>query len=314
MPTKEVEMNKPCAEALVPIDAEEAIVPIVSEESETAETEDIPRHIQVIRPSTGWQILNVRELWHYRDLLVTLGVRDIKLRYRQTALGAIWVILQPLLAAGIFSFVFGRVAKLPSDGVPYFIFAYAGLLAWNAFSSALTKSGGSLVANAQLVSKVYFPRLILPLSSIFSTLVDFGVALAMMAVLMVMNGIHPHPGILLMPVWLMIVLTIALGLGLYASALMVTYRDVGYVVPVLTQFLMYASPVAYSVSAVPGKMRFVYFMNPLSGVLEAFRWSMLGTGHIQWGYVAWSATFAVLVFIFGAFSFRRMERKFADVI
>ena len=268
----------------------------------------------VIRPAAGWQIINVRELWHYRDLLITLGVRDIKLRYRQTALGAIWVIMQPLLAAGIFTFVFGKVAKMPSDGVPYFLFSYAGLLAWNAFSSCLNNGSGSLLANSQLVSKVYFPRLILPLSTLFSTLVDFCVAAGMMVVLMVTNRVTPHIGILLVPVWLLLVLMFASGISFLLTAIMVSYRDVKYAIPVLVPFLMYASPVAYSVSAVPGKMRYVFMLNPLSGLLEAFRWSLLGVGKLPLGYVEWSAACAVVAFIVGAMAFRKMERKFADVI
>lgn len=268
----------------------------------------------VIRPSSGWAALDLKQIWLYRDLLMTLAGRDVKLRYRQTSLGVIWVILQPLIAAGIFSFVFGRVAKLPSDGVPYIVFSYAGLLAWNAFNSTLTKASGVLVANSGLISKVYFPRLVLPLSTVPSTLIDFGVALGMMAVLMVIYGIAPGIGILLLPLWLALILMIAVGFGLFTSALMVTYRDVQYVLPVMTQMLLYASPIAYAVSAVPENLRAYYFLNPLSGLLEAFRWSMIGRGELNWGYVTYFAIFAVVVFVGGAFAFKKMERKFADVI
>ncbi len=296
-------------------------IPASEETAARAEERELPELIDsdekphlVIRPSAGWQFLNIPDLWHYRDLLVTLGVRDIKLRYRQTALGVIWVILQPLLAAGIFTFVFGKVAKMPSDGVPYFIFSYAGLLAWNAFSSCLNKGSGSLVANSQLVSKVYFPRLILPLSTLFAAVVDFCVAMGMMFFLMYQNHVALHMGILLVPLWLLIDLMFAMGLAFLASAVMVRYRDVNYIIPVLIPFLMYASPVAYSVSAVPGKMRYIFMLNPLSGLLEAFRWSLLGVGKLPLGYVAWSAGCAVAAFVIGAFAFKRMERKFADVI
>ena len=272
-----------------------------------------------IRPSKGWAALNLRELWQFRDLLTTLAGRDIKLRYRQTALGAAWVILQPLMAAGIFSFVFGGVAKLPSDGVPYFLFAYAGLLAWNAFNNTLTKASGCLVGNAQLVSKVFFPRLVLPLSTLFSTLIDFGVALGMMVVLLIAYRVTPGIGILLLPVWLLLILLLSVGVGMFTSALTVSYRDVQYVLPVLTQFLLYASPVAYAVSAVPGRLRTVYFLNPLSGLLDAFRWSLLGGGHSKVAppnpaALAYSAVFSIGVFVWGAFAFKKMERKFADVI
>jgi len=267
-----------------------------------------------IKPTSGWQAINLRELWQFRDLLVTLAQRDVKLRYRQTALGALWVLLQPLMAAGIFSFVFGKVAKLPSDGLPYFVFSYAGLLGWNAFSSTLTKASGCLLQNANLVSKVYFPRLVLPLSVVFSTLIDFAVALGLMAVLMAVYHVVPTAALLLLPVWLALIVLLAVGVGLYAAALTVTYRDVQYVLPVVTQFLLYASPVAYAVSAVPAHLRLVYFVNPLSGLLEAFRWSLLGTGHLDARIVAYSVAVTMLVFVGGALSFKKMERKFADVI
>jgi lipopolysaccharide transport system permease protein len=267
-----------------------------------------------IRPPSGWAALNLVDLWHYRDLLLTLAGRDVKLRYRQTALGVIWVILQPLLAAGIFSFVFGKVAKLPSDGMPYFVFSFAGLLGWNAFNSTLTKASACIVNNSQLVSKVFFPRLILPLSSVLSTLIDFTVAMSLMVGLMVHYHVVPGWGLLLLPVWLLLLIMLGVGIGLYTSALMVSYRDLQYAIPVLLQFLLYASPVAYAVSAVPDKLRPYYFLNPISGLLEAFRWSLLGTGQMSWGWTAYSSGWVVAVFIFGALAFKKMERRFADVI
>lgn len=268
----------------------------------------------VIEPRSGWSALNLIELWRYRDLLVTLAIRDVKLRYKQTALGVIWVILQPLLAAGIFTFVFGTVAKMPSEGLPYFVFSYAGLLAWNAFNSTLTKASASVVGNAQLVSKVFFPRLILPLSTVLSTLIDFVVALALMVILMVVYGITPGWGVLLLPLSLVLLIALALGIGVYTSALTVRYRDLQYVLPVLLQMLLYASPVAYSVSAVPDRLRPLYFLNPISGLLEAFRWSLLGRGQLDWTYVVYSATWVVVVSFGGAFAFKKMEQKFADLI
>ena len=225
--------------------------------------------------------------------------------------------LQPLIAAGIFSFVFGRVANLPSDGVPYFLFAFAGLLGWNAFNNTLTKASACLLQNAGLVSKVYFPRLVLPLSTIFSSLIDFGVAFGLMVVLMIAHRVMPHPGILLLPVWLLLILLLATGIGLYSAALTVSFRDVQYIIPVATQFLLYASPVAYAASALnrlPASMRFVYFLNPLVGLLEAFRWSLLGVGTLSVGHVAYSAAVSMAVFLMGAFGFKKMERQFADVI
>ena len=266
-------------------------------------------------PTSGWQAINLPELWQFRDLLTTLAQRDVKLRYRQTSLGVLWVILQPLLAAGIFSFVFGKVAKLPApNGIPYLVFSYAGLLAWNAFSSTLTKTSSCLLQNSNLVSKVYFPRLALPLSTVFSTLIDFGVAFVVMIILMLVNHVVPTLGILLLPVWLLLIVLLALGVGLYASALMVSYRDIQYVLPVVTQFLLYASPVAYSASLVPAKYRLIFEINPLTGLLEAFRWSLLGVGNFPLAAVTYSAIITVVVLVAGAFSFKSMERKFADVI
>ena len=225
-----------------------------------------------------------------------------------------WVILQPLLAAGIFSFVFGRVARLPSDGLSYFVFSYAGLLGWNLFSGTLTKVSGSLVGNAHLISKVFFPRLILPLSAVPSVLVDFGVAAAMMIALLFTHGIPVGWGLLLLPVWIGTILALATGVGLWSASLMVSYRDIGYVLPVALQLLLYASPVAYPASAVPSSLRTVYQCNPLASVLEAFRWSLLGRGELNGPALAWAAVFTVGVFLVGVFSFKRMERTFADVI
>lgn len=278
------------------------------------ETLSQPKPYLTIRPTSGWAALNLAEVWQYRDLLSSLATRDVKLRYRQTALGVIWVILQPLLAAGIFSFVFGKVAKLPSDGVPYFLFSYAGLLGWNLCSSTLMKVSGCLTGNAHLISKVFFPRLILPLSTLFSSLIDFGVAAGMMVVLMLVNHVPIGLGLLLLPVWMLLLLMIAVGVGLFCASLMVTYRDVQFVLPVAVQFALYASPIAYAVSAVPHNLRPLYFLNPLSSLLEAFRWSILGTGQLQWGYLAYSAVVAVTLLVGGAFAFKRMERQFADVI
>ena len=279
----------------------------------------------VIRPHRGWQALDLRQVWQFRDLLATLAQRDLKLRYRQTALGALWVVLQPLIAAGIFSFVFGAVAGLPSGGVPFVVFAFAGLLCWNLFAGTLGKTSNVLLANSQLVSKVYFPRLVLPLSTVFSSLVDFGVAAILMAVLMLIYGVTPGWGLLLLPVWVFFTLVLGVGVGLYLSALMVSYRDIQFIVPVLTQFLLYASPVAYSLATVLDKIgvKFpgvagwagVAFMaNPMAGLLEAFRWSVLGGAAPVWGAVAYAGVAALLVFVGGAFAFRRMERRFADVI
>ena len=272
------------------------------------------RPFHTIRPMRGWVALDLLEIWRFRDLLLALAGRDVKLRYKQTALGVVWVVLQPLMAAGIFSFVFGKVAKMPSDGIPYFIFSYAGLLGWNLFSSVTTKVGGSLVGNAHLISKVFFPRLILPLSSIASSLLDFSVASGMLAALMGIYHVAPSWGLLLLPVWIALLLTLATGVGLFATSLMVSYRDVGYVLPVAMQILLYACPIAYSVSAVPERLRIWYNLNPLSPVFEAIRWSIFGVGTATVAALCSSAFIAVVVLLLGVFSFKRMERKFADVI
>lgn len=267
-----------------------------------------------LRPQSGWVPLNIRELWLGRDLLLTLAMRDLKLRYKQTALGVLWVVFQPLLAAGIFSFVFGKVAKLPSDGVPYILFSFAGLLGWNLFNNTVSKCSTSLISNAQLISKAFFPRLLLPLSTVLSVLVDFSVAAGLMAVLLATHGVWPGWEILLLPIFMLMVLLFSTGLGLGAAALAVEYRDIPHTIPVILQILLYASPIAYSVSAVPEHLRSVYLLNPLSAPLEAFRASLL---HTQWpsaGSLVYASVVATLVFLGGLFAFRRMEKRFADII
>ncbi len=278
-----------------------------------------PRPLLTLRPSRGWTALNLGEIWAFRDLLFSLAGRDLKLRYKQTALGVVWVVLQPLLAAGVFSFVFGTVAGLPSGGVPYFPFAFAGLLGWNFFSNALTKVGGCLVSNSQLISKVFFPRLILPLSSVGSGLVDFAVTAAMMGVLLGIYHIAPGVGLLLFPVWMLILTAIALGVGLGTAALAVSYRDVQYILPVALNILLYATPVAYPLEKVlekvPERLRGVYlFLNPLAAPLAAMKASLLGTPMPTAGSLVVSAATAFIVLAAGVFAFKRMERSFADVI
>jgi lipopolysaccharide transport system permease protein len=245
---------------------------------------------------------------------MTLAGRDVRLRYRQTALGAIWVFMQPLLAAMIFAFVFGRVAKMPTDGFPAIVFTYAGMWAWNAFSSTLTKSSMVLVQNANLVSKVFFPRLVLPLSTVFSSLLDFIVSALPMAALMLAYKVAPGPQIVFMPIALLLLLMLSTGVGLYASALMVAYRDVQYVIPVIIQMLTFACPIGYAVSKVPAEYQTAYYLNPLVGLMETFRWSIIGGTTPNLTFLAYSTAFSVLVFIGGAFSFKKMERRFADVI
>lgn len=270
--------------------------------------------VLLIKPGSGWAALDLREVWQFRDLLFTLAGRDLKLRYKQTALGAIWVVAQPLMAAGIFTVVFGKIANLSSDGIPYFLFAFVGQLGWGLFANTVGKTSGCLVGNGHLISKVYFPRLILPLSSLPSTFVDSGIAAAMLVGLMFYYHTFPGLGILLLPVWIAILLAMSMGIGLITSALTVSYRDVGYILPVFLQMLMYASPVAYGVSNVPASIKPYYYANPLSPVLEGFRWSLLNTSAPAWQPVAYAAGLSLFLLAVGAFSFKRMERKFADVV
>jgi lipopolysaccharide transport system permease protein len=282
--------------------------------AELANDRDRDVSVVVLKPSSGWRAIDVCELWAFRDLIRSLAVRDVKLRYRQTALGAIWVIIQPLLAAGIFSFVFGTVANLPTGGVPYVVFAYAGLLAWNLFSSTVTKASGSLVQHAGMVQKVYFPRLALPISVVPGSLLDFVVALGLMAVLTILNNTFSGPQLLTLPIWVLIVVLMALGIGLASAALMVSYRDVAQVLPVAMQMLLYISPIAYSLEAVPANVRTLYALNPLVGVLEGFRWALVSGSPLNVGYAVYSAVASVVLFVVGAMFFRRMERKFSDVV
>lgn len=278
----------------------------------------------VIRATTGWRALNLREVWQFRDLLLSLGGRDVRVRYKQTALGVVWIVLQPLIAAGLLSFVFGNVAGLKAPGpVPNFLFVFTGFVGWTVFSKTLTRAASSMVGNQQLVSKVYFPRLVLPLSSVLSTLVDFAIALSMLAVLLGLYWHLPGVNVLMMPVCLGFMMMLAMGLGLCATAIAVSYRDVDYLIPVFTQFLMYGSPVAYDVSKVVEKVEQgripewvlqLYYMNPMVALLEGFRWSVLGVGQVHPGYLAYSAAASLFVFLLGAYAFKRMEKSFADVI
>jgi lipopolysaccharide transport system permease protein len=272
---------------------------------------------RILRPTSGWVAVDIPELLRFRELALQLATRDVKLRYKQTILGVAWVVLQPLLAAGVLNFAFGIVAGLkPQSGTSFFLFSFTGLLAWNVFSGTLSKASLSMVGNAYLVSKVYFPRLILPFSSTISTLLDFCVSLGILAVLLVIYGVRPGWPILLLPVWVALILCFALGAGLITAALTVDYRDVQHVLPIVIPFLLYASPVAYDVSQIPARFQQAfYLLNPLAALIVGFRWSVLGTSSLPpIGYALWSAALAVSLLLFGAAVFRRTERKFADVI
>jgi lipopolysaccharide transport system permease protein len=267
-----------------------------------------------IRPISGWQAIDLWELWQYRDLLLVLVGRDITLRYRQTALGVVWVVGQPMLGALIFAFVFGRIAGLKSEGTSYFVFAYLGLLAWNLFSTTVNRASGSLVANAQLVSKIYFPRVLLPLSACGSNLVDFAVGLLLVPVFLLSGMLQMSTTMLLAPLWIALVLCLALGLGLFAAAVMVRFRDVAHVLPVMLQLLLYASPVGYGLSAVPEGWRALYLLNPLASLIEAFRAAIVGSGGASAPFMAYSALVSLAALVAGALFLRRQEADFADVI
>jgi lipopolysaccharide transport system permease protein len=267
-----------------------------------------------IRPSSRWQAINFAEIWAFRDLINILAGRDVKLRYRQTALGVIWVVMQPLMGAAIFSFLSGALKKPGSQGL-IFPLTFVGMLIWTAFSSTLTKCSNCLLQNTNLVSKIYFPRLVLPLSTVVSTLIDFLVGAAMLVIFLVVYRISPTPALLLLPVCLFFVLLLSLGLGLVAAGLTVQYRDVQFVLPVFIQFMLLATPTWYQITDLPEKYQFLYMAYPLSGLLDACRWSVTpGSAVVHWGSVIYAMAFSVIVFIIGAYMFRSMERRFADVI
>lgn len=267
-----------------------------------------------IRPIRGWHAINLRELWEYRDLLRLLAWRDIKVRYKQTALGVGWAVLQPLLTMMVFSLFFGRLAKVPSDGLPYPIFAFTALVPWGFFSTSLTQSSNSLVGNANLIKKVYFPRLVVPLSCSASALVDMGIAFLVLLGFMAGYRVVPTWNMIWLPALVLLALVTSLGVGLWLSALSVRYRDVRYVVPFLMQFWLLATPIAYPSSLLGDPWRALYGLNPMAGVVEGFRWALLGSGSAPGPIVGVSSLAAVLLLLSGALYFRRMEATFADVV
>jgi lipopolysaccharide transport system permease protein len=271
--------------------------------------------VTVMKPPGRWPGLRLKELWEYRDLLYFLVWRDIKVRYKQTALGALWAILQPVLATAVFSIFFGRLAKVSSDGVPYPVFAYVALVPWQLFAFCMSESATSLVTNQNLIKRVYFPRLVVPLSTVLAGLVDFGVAFGVLLILLVRYRIFPGiAGIALLPVMVLFTIGAALSVGLWLSALNVQFRDVRYTLPFLTQIWMFATPVVYSSSLVPQKWRAVYGLNPMAGVVEGFRWALLGGVKGVGGQVWVSAAVVILLLAGGLIYFRRMESTFADTI
>ena len=269
--------------------------------------------LTIIQPSGRWAALNLQEVWHYRQLLYFLVWRDVKVRYKQTLLGAAWVILQPVLTMLMFTLFFGRLASVPSDGIPYPLFVYTGLLPWQLFAYAVTESGNSLVANRYLITKIYFPRLIIPLAAVLAGLVDFAIAALVLAGMLIYYHTALTPAILALPVFLVLAIATALAVGLWLSALNVQYREVRYTIPFLTQFWLIATPIAYSATLIPDNWRVLYELNPMAGVVEGFRWALLGKP-IEPVLLLISAGAVLVLLALGVVYFRRMERSFADVV
>ena len=289
-------------------------VPSVSEDLSTLPASEGAERVTVIRPSKGWVALNLGELWAYRELLFFLVWRDIKVRYKQTALGATWAVLQPFMTMVVFSLFFGRLAKIPSDGLPYPIFSFAALVPWTFFATGLTQSSNSLVGSQNLITKVYFPRLAIPTATVLSGIVDFAIAFVVLIGMMLYFGIAPTAQILWLPPLLLLACITSLGVGLWLSALNVQFRDVRYTIPFLTQFWMFATPIAYPSSLLEEPWRTVYGLNPMVGVIEGFRWALLGTDTAPGPIILASSLAAMILLTSGAFYFRRMEKNFADLV
>jgi len=273
---------------------------------------DIP--VLRIEPSRGWISLRLRDLWTYRELLYFLVWRDVKVRYKQTLIGAAWAVLQPLLTMIMFTVIFGHLSKIPSEGLPYPLFSYSALLAWTYFSAAMNRSGNSLLGDAHLIERIYFPRLIIPLCGVVAPLVDFFFGLLALVGMMFWYGIMPTWSILTLPLFLLLALLTALAVGLWLSPLNVRYRDIGYAIPFLVQIWMYASPVVYPVTLVPERWRLLYSLNPMVGIIEGFRWALLGKEITAIGMIGVSTITVLMLLWGGATFFKRMERTFADVV
>jgi lipopolysaccharide transport system permease protein len=275
---------------------------------------DMETPVTVITPSHGWVALQLSKVWEYRELLYFLTWRDIKVRYKQTVLGVAWAIIQPFFTMVVFSIFFGRLANIPSDGVPYPIFSYAALVPWTFFVNGLSQSSDSLVASANLIKKVYFPRLIIPIAAIFASAVDFVLAFIVLLVMMLFYGIMPTVHVLWLPFFLLLAFVTALGVGLWLSAMNVQFRDVRYTVPFLTQFWLFATPIAYPSSLLSEPWRTFYGINPMVGVVEGFRWALLGANTAPGPIVIVSSLASLALLVSGLFYFRRMEKTFADVV
>ena len=268
----------------------------------------------VIRPSRGWVSLNLGDLWRYRELVFFLTWRDISVRYKQTVLGAAWAILQPFFTMVVFSVFFGMLAKVPSDGLPYPVWNFCALIPWQLFAYSLAESGNSLVANQNLITKVYFPRVVIPIAATLGGLLDFAIAFVVLIVMMLFYHLTPTSAIWTLPFFILLAIITSLGAGLWLSALNVEYRDVRYTIGFLIQFWMFLTPIAYPSSIVPAQFRLLYGLNPMAGVVEGFRWALLGNGQAPGLMTAVSAVIAIALFFSGLAYFRRMERSFADKV
>ncbi len=277
-------------------------------------TQTTQEEIIYLRPSRGWSALNLRDLWRYRELTYFLTWRDIKVRYKQTVLGAGWAIIQPLVNMVVLSIIFGNFANMPTDGIPRPLFTYSALLPWGLFAKALSDSGRSMLSNRSMITKVYFPRLIIPLASVLGGLMDFAIQFVILLGMMLYYQYYPTTAVLTLPLFILLALVTALGVGLWLSALNVLYRDIGYILPFLTQLWLFLTPVGYSISVVPEQWRFLYSLNPMVGVVEGFRWALLGTGNAPGPMIFASAGISVFLLISGMYYFRRMERNFADMV
>ena len=275
---------------------------------------DEPARLVVIEPARGWKALGLRELWEYRELLYFLTWRDVKVRYKQTALGALWAILQPLSTMVVFSLFFGRLARVPSEGVPYPLFSFAALVPWTFFANGLLQSANSVVANQNLITKIYFPRVAIPIATVLSGAIDFALAFVLLLGLMLWYGVAITAQALWIVPLALLALVTALGVGLWLAALNVKYRDVRYTAPFLAQLWLFATPIAYPSSLIPEPWRTIYGINPMVGVVEGFRWALLGTRTEPGAMIVVSSAAAVIVLIGGALYFRRMEQTFADVV
>jgi homopolymeric O-antigen transport system permease protein len=273
---------------------------------------DLPRTRR--EPSKGWASPKLRELWEFRELLYFFAWRDIKVRYKQTVMGVLWAIIQPFLTMVIFSLFFGRLASIPSDGLPYPVFSYAALVPWTFFANALAQASNSLVINANMIKKIYFPRLALPIASVFAGVIDFVLAFVVLLGIMLYYGLVPTLNIIWLPFFALLALVTSLGVSLWLAAMNVQFRDVHYTIPFLTQAWLFVTPIAYPSSLLPEPWRTLYGLNPMAGVVEGFRWALLGTDTAPGKMIIISALVALTLFVSGAFYFRRMEQSFADVL